>query len=154
MVVRTQSDGRVVTGLYIGTRNARRRFPKRSATIEMHLGHVQIRCQLAPEFWRGRPEIRDQRLCEWLESMLFHGRSCRIPIPLLMFLQERNVYRLQPLLLQSRSSNHPGKIAPAAMAAKASEKLPPCDGAVCRMRNFIHCPVNTAPPFRSPESPA
>ena len=105
MVVRTQSDGRVVTGLYIGTRNARRRFPKCIAAIELQLGHVQIRCALEPEFWRGRPEIHDQRLCDWLESSLFHGRSCRIPIPLLMSLQERNVYGLQPLLPQSRSAN-------------------------------------------------
>ena len=154
MVVRTQSDGRVVTGLYIGTRNARRRLPKCIAAVELQLGHVQIRCALEPDFWRGRPEIRDQRLCDWLEASLFHGRSCRIPIPLLMSLQGRNVYGLQPLLPQSRSSNTPGKIAPAAPAAKAPEMRPLCDSALCRMRNFIHCPVNTAPSFRSPESPA
>jgi hypothetical protein len=154
MVVRTQSDGRVVTGLYIGTRNARRKFPQRNPIVELQLGHVQICCALAPEFWRGRPEIRDQRLGDWLELSLFHGRSCRIPIPLLMSLQEGNVYRLQPLLLQPRPSNHQGKIAPAAPDQKASEKLPLCDGAVCRMRNYIACSVNTAPPFRSPESPA
>jgi hypothetical protein len=153
MVVRTQSDGRVVTGLYIGRRNARRKFPKRYLSIELHLGHVRICCELAPEFWHGRPEIRDPRLCDWLESKLFHGRSCRTPIPLLMTLGEGNVYRLQPLCLQPSSNGH-GKTAPAAPAAKASETQSPCDGAVCRMRNFIDCKVNTAPLFRSPESPA
>ncbi|MGP8225263.1 MAG: hypothetical protein ACLQGT_03825 [Terracidiphilus sp.] len=152
MVVRTQSDGRVVTGLYIGTRNARRRFPKRILTIELQLDHVQICCALAPEFWRGCPEIRDQRLCDWLESSLFHGRSCRTPIPLLMSFQEVNVYKLQPLILQPRSSNHPANIVPGVSAAKTSEMRPQCGSAVCRLRNFIACPVNTAPSVRFPES--
>jgi hypothetical protein len=153
MVVRTQSDGRVVIGLYIGTRNARREFPKRNATIELHLGDVQILCALAPEFWHGRPEIRDQRLCDWLESMLFHRRSCRIPVPLLMLSAGGNVYRLQPLQVQPSSIGNES-MAPGAPPAKASEKQSPCGGAVCRMRSFIHCSVNSAPPFRSPESPA
>lgn len=153
MVVRTQSDGRVVTGLYIGTRNARRRFPRRNPTIELQLGHVQIRCQLPAEFWHGRPEIRDPRLCDWLESKLFHGRSCRVPIPLLMTLKEGSIYRLRPLPLQP-PSNGRLQMLPAAPDAKTAQKQPPCDVAVCRMRNFIACNVNTAPPFRSPESPA
>ena len=51
MVVRTQCNGREVVGLYVGTRNARRKFPKDVKDIELILGHLHIHCELTPEFW-------------------------------------------------------------------------------------------------------
>ena len=152
MVVRTLSDGRTVTGIYIGTRNARRNFPERTKIIELQLGHVHIRCELPPEFWRGQPEIRDPRLCDWLELKVFHGRSCRTPVPLVMLAAGKNVFRLHPLKLPPSSANGLAKIGPAAASALPPRTRPPCTATVCRPRLYISCPVNIAPPFRSPES--
>jgi len=154
MVVRTLSDGRTVTGIYVGTRNARRNFPKSTKTIELQLGHLQVQCDLPPEFWRGQPEIRDPRLCDWLELKVFHGRSCRGPVPLAMLAAGKNVFRLHCLRLPSPSANGLTKIGPAAAFTRPPVIKPPCTAAVCRPRQYISCPVNIAPPFRSPESPA
>jgi hypothetical protein len=152
MVVRTQSDGRTVTGLYIGTRNARRNIPKRTKIIELQLGDIHIRCELPPEFWRGQPEIRDQRLCDWLDLRFFHGRSCRTPIPLVMFPAGKNAFRLHPLNLSQSSAIGMTKIGPAAANALPPTTKPPCTAAVCRTRQYISCPVSTASRFRSLES--
>ena len=85
MVVRTQSNGRGTTGLYIGTRNARRYFKRQAHGVDLQLGHIQIHCALPPEFWQGRPEIFDTRLSQWLESKVYHDRTGgRVPIPMLM----------------------------------------------------------------------
>lgn len=99
MVVRTQSNGRQVTGLYIGTRNARRHFRKDLKGVELHLGHLHIHCDLTPEFWKGQPEIRDTRLGDWLESRIFHGRTCRKPVPMVLVPAEKNSFKLHPYKL-------------------------------------------------------
>ena len=67
MVVKSQCSGHRIIGLYIGVNNVRRYFPRSMAAIDLHLDHLQIQCRLAPHFWNGQPEIRDSRLCEWLD---------------------------------------------------------------------------------------
>jgi len=97
MVVTTQSKSRGVTGLHVGANNVRRYFPKRLASIELLLDHLQIQCMLAPGFWKDQPEIDDPRLCAWLESRYLHSRPDRAPIPLAMIPAGKNSFRLQPV---------------------------------------------------------
>jgi hypothetical protein len=68
MVVQIQRNGRNVTGLNIGSANVRRYFPKKRQNIDIHLGHLLIRCELQPAFWLDEPSIADPRLSLWLES--------------------------------------------------------------------------------------
>ncbi len=124
MVVRTQCDGREVIGLYVGTRNARRKFPRGTKDIELVLGHLHIHCELRPEFWRGRPEIRDPRLCDWLESKVFHGRARRTPVPLAILPAGKNAFRLQTIKLPYASENGLAKIGPVSDAVKRSHGKP------------------------------
>jgi hypothetical protein len=102
----------------VGARNARRKFPKDIKDIELVLGHLHIHCALAPEFWRGQPEIRDPRLCDWLESRIFHGRPRRTPVPLAMLPAGKNSFRLQTIKLPPASTNGLARIGPVARAAK------------------------------------
>jgi hypothetical protein len=141
MVVRTQLNGRQVTGLYIGVRNARRHFRKHIKDIELQLGHLHIHCELAPDFWRGRPEIRDPRLNDWLQSRIFHERSCRAPVPLAMIPEERNSFRLLPFKLPQVSVNRLVKIGagPALVPLQSSGAKSNCGTAACRTRSFITC---------------
>ncbi|HEY1649248.1 MAG TPA: hypothetical protein VGF96_14800 [Terracidiphilus sp.] len=121
MVVRTRCDGQEVVGLYVGSRNARRKFPKDAKDIELVLGHLHIHCALGPEFWRGQPEIRDPRLCDWLESKIFHGRLRRTPVPLAMLPVGKNSFRLQTIKLPPASGNGLARIGPAAGASKHAD---------------------------------
>ncbi len=107
MVVRTQSKGHGVTGLYIGVRNARRYFKQHKNGIELQLGHLQIHCALGDEFWQGRPEIFDSRLSDWLESRVLHSRCVHAPIPVLMIPAEKNCFKLHPIRLPRTSSERP-----------------------------------------------
>jgi hypothetical protein len=93
MVVKAQSKGRGLSGLHIGIDNVRRYFPKNVSTIELHLDHLRIQCGLAPDFWRGHPEIFDPRLCAWLESKHMHGS--RTPVRLALIPEGNNSFRLQ-----------------------------------------------------------
>ncbi len=97
MVVTTQSKGRGVTGLNVGTNNAQRYFPKGVSSIELQLDHLQIQCHLTPDFWKGQPEIYDPRLCAWLEAKHFHPRPGRPPVPLALIPSGKNSYRLRPV---------------------------------------------------------
>jgi hypothetical protein len=101
MIVRAQPKGRGATGLYIGARNARRNFKRCATGVDLQLGHIQIHCTFPPEFWQGQPEIFDTRLSSWLEAKVFHERSCRSPIPMLMIPAEKNSFRLHPIKLPS-----------------------------------------------------
>jgi hypothetical protein len=105
MVVRTQSKGHGTTGLYIGTRNARRYFKRQTNGVDLQLGHIHIHCALSPEFWQGRPEIFDTRLSSWLESKVLHQRAQRAPIPMLMIPAEKNSFKLHPMKLPSPSTD-------------------------------------------------
>ncbi len=102
MVVRTQSKGRGVTGLRVGTNNVRRYFPKGTENIELQLGHLTIQCGLKPDFWNGHPETYDPRLCAWLESKHLHGHHDRASIPLAMIPAGKNSFELQSVSLRSR----------------------------------------------------
>ena len=97
MVVMTQSKGRGITGLNVGTSNAQRYFPKGISSIELQLDHLQIECKLGPDFWQGRPEIYDPRLCAWLEAKQFHAKPGRAPVPLALVPSGNNAYRLRPV---------------------------------------------------------
>jgi hypothetical protein len=77
MVVTTQCKGREVTGLCVGAANARRYFSRRVEVVDLRLDDLQIQCTLSPDFWRGKPEIHDQRLCSWLKFKVFHEQPDR-----------------------------------------------------------------------------
>jgi len=68
MVVKTQSKGRGVTGLNVGSSNVQRYFPRGISFVELQLDHLQIQCDLSPDFWQDQPEIFDPRLCAWLDD--------------------------------------------------------------------------------------
>lgn len=95
MVVRTQSNGRGVSGLLLRKEDVRRHIPKNTAAIELQLGELRIDCPLPPEFWRGRPEICDRRLGQWLEFKVIRTRSCRVPVALEMTPIGNNSFRLE-----------------------------------------------------------
>lgn len=100
MVVKAQLRGSEITGLRIGARNVRRYFPRGVLVIELQLDHLQIQCGLKPEFWRGEPEIRDPRLCEWLDFKVIHGMGERREVRLAMTPAGTNTFRLRPSTLK------------------------------------------------------
>ena len=106
MVVKAESKGQGLTGIHVGTDNVRRYFPKNVSTIELHLGHLRIQCPLTPDFWQGRPEINDPRLCAWLESRHMHGSRNRSPVPLAMIPEGHNSFRLQPVSAAPQPKTH------------------------------------------------
>jgi hypothetical protein len=95
MVVMTECKGRGVTVLKVGESDVSHYFPKKISFIELQLGHLQIRCDLDPNFWQGEPEIYDPRLCSWLESKHMHGSLNRSSIPLELIPVGGNMFRLQ-----------------------------------------------------------
>lgn len=99
MLVETLSRTPGKTGLQVGVENVQRFFPESVSEIEVHLGHLQIRCSLTPEFWQGRPEIFDERLSSWLESKHLHGKPSGTPIRLAMVTigTGTNIFRLRPV---------------------------------------------------------
>lgn len=122
MVVRTLGSGRDVSGLYIGTRNARRHFPRDRQHIELHLGHLHIYCDLAPEFWNGRPEISDARLGGWLFARVFHGKTSRAPAPIALIPAGKDSYRIVPFSMPAASSNGLSKIGPSPAVLHADKE--------------------------------
>lgn len=106
MVVRTQCKGHEVTGLLVGTSNARRYFPKNVSAIELEIDHLRIECGLSPDFWHGQPEIHDRRLCAWLEQKQFHCQKGRSPIPLDMIPSGAHSFRLGPVSLRGAKNRH------------------------------------------------
>jgi hypothetical protein len=96
MLVTSQCCGNRVTGLYVGTQNAQRYFPKNVLTIELQLDHLRIECGLPPLFWEGQPEIHDPRLCLWLESKHLQRKESRMPMPLDMTPAGEHSFTLGP----------------------------------------------------------
>lgn len=84
MLVSTQQNGYEVTGLRVGAANVRRYFPKTVSRVKLRLGDLEIDCKLSPEFWNGKPEIDDPRLCDWLQFRRLRVRADRNPMPLEM----------------------------------------------------------------------
>jgi hypothetical protein len=103
MVVKTQLKGGEVSGLHIGARNVRRYFPKGTREIELELDGLQIQCGLSPEFWNGRPEIHDPRLCEWLDFKVLHRIGERKQVKLAMTPEGKSVFRLRSEVLREDS---------------------------------------------------
>ena len=103
MLVLTRCKGREVTGLQIGAKNVRRYFPKHVDAIDLQLDHLQIQCGLTPEFWEGQAEIRDPRLCEWLDFKVFHKKPGQTPIPVAMIPTGKNSFRLRPASVHGHS---------------------------------------------------
>ena len=68
MLVEVQCKGHSITGLNIGANNVRRYFPKGNSSVELHLDHLDIQCELPPAFWNNEPQISDPRLSAWLEA--------------------------------------------------------------------------------------
>ena len=116
MVVKTQCKGSEVTGLRVGTYNARRYFPKHVEVIELQLDHLRIACGLTPDFWRGLPEINDRRLCVWLESKQFH-KATRCSILMAMIPSGENSFKIEPPSLHGTSRMRQTASAPAPAAA-------------------------------------
>jgi hypothetical protein len=110
MVVKTQCKGHEFTGVEVGAGNVRRYFPRGAHVIEIHLDHLLIRCGLKPDFWKGHAQIRDPRLCAWLESKNFHARPGEAPIPLALIPSGKNSYRLQPVCMHTRRRTKPANI--------------------------------------------
>jgi hypothetical protein len=111
MVVKTQSKGRGITGLNVGITNVERYFPRGVNTVELQLDHLQIQCDLAPDFWQGQPEIYDPRLCAWLESKHLNANPGRAPASLALIPEGKNSFRLRPVAASSpvsaKLSPHP-----------------------------------------------
>ena len=94
MLVKALLKGHSVTALRVGRQNARRYFPPSASTVELEMDHLRIECCLPPEFWRGRPEIRDQRLCSWLEFKQHDDQYPHARLTLAMTPAGQNCYRL------------------------------------------------------------
>jgi hypothetical protein len=99
MLVETFSRTLGKTGLHLGIENVQRFFPESISEIDLRLGHLQILCTLNPEFWRGIPEIFDERLSSWLESKYLHGKPNGTPVRLAMVPigTGTNIFRLRPV---------------------------------------------------------
>jgi len=104
MLVETRSRTSGKTGLDVGVENVQRFFPEGISEIDLHLGHLQIQCSLHPDFWRGKPEILDERLSSWLESKYLHGKPDRTSIRLAMVQIGigTNVFRIRPVSLDEQ----------------------------------------------------
>jgi hypothetical protein len=98
MVVKPQSNGHRITGIYVGVSNVRRYFPRRVAAIDLQLDHLRIRCGLTPGFWHGEPEICDSRLSDWLELKQLQGAGSRNSMPLAMTPAGEDSFILGPAL--------------------------------------------------------
>ena len=97
MVVKTQCEGHVFTGVEVGAANVRRYFPKEFEVIELRLDHLLILLELPPGFWNGHPEIHDPRLALWLESKNLNGQRGAQPLPLALIPSGKNCFRLQAI---------------------------------------------------------
>jgi len=63
----------------------------------LRLGDLEIDCKLSPEFWHGKPEIEDPRLCEWLQFRRSRQQTDRRPITLAMDSAGGDSYTLQAI---------------------------------------------------------
>ena len=97
MEVKTLIKGLEITGLDVGEGNVERYFPADARVIELQLDHLHILCGLAPDFWRGQPEIHDPRLSAWLECKHFHKKPGQPPMPIRMTPLGGSIFRLQPI---------------------------------------------------------
>ena len=104
MFVESQCKGRKVIGLRVGVKNARQFIHEPTAYIELRLGHLQILCPLAPDFWQGDGEIHDPRLCAWIEAK---QTAAGPAMPWTMTPDGTNSFRLEPAVGKSVKSVTP-----------------------------------------------
>lgn len=95
MLVKVLGSGRVVTALHVGAGNVRQCFPKQIPSIEFELDHLRVECELARDFWKRQPEIRDCRLCLWLKFKFLRAGSVGISTLLAMIPTGLNLYKLE-----------------------------------------------------------
>lgn len=113
MVVKTHNKSRGMTGLDVGVNNVERYFSPGTRAIELQIGHLEIQCDLSPEFWQGRPEIYDPRLCAWLEAKHLCGGIGQAPVSLSLIPSGKNSFRLAPAPAHPKTKTVP-----------ASERVP------------------------------
>lgn len=97
MVVKAQYERLRISGLYVGIGNVRRHFSKRMPVVELQLDHLRIQCVLSPHFWNGQPEIKDPRLCGWLEAKLAHAGIHHAPMLMSLTPSGKNSFMLAPI---------------------------------------------------------
>lgn len=84
--------------MLVGHANAERYF-KNGAAVELQLDHLQIECGLSREFWDGEAEIRDRRLCAWLESKR-HRKGSERTRTVLLTPAGGNRFRVMPVSVE------------------------------------------------------
>jgi hypothetical protein len=139
MVVRTLGNGREVTGIYVGTQNARRHFPRDKKHIELLIGHLEIQCDLPPEFWKERPEISDHRLGAWLYSRFFHGKASRAPMPIELVPAGEDAYRLVPFSVPPASTDGISRKGPPRRRSHSEREKSRCTNPLCFTRSCVTC---------------
>ena len=95
MFVEVQHKGHRMMGLNVGVNNVRRYFPRETSSIDLHLDHLEIRCQLRPDFWMSEPQISDPRLSAWLEAKNLRNAGGRDPVVLKLVPADKRSFRLQ-----------------------------------------------------------
>lgn len=98
----------------VGINNVQRYFSRGVSFVELQLDHLQIQCDLSPDFWQDQPEIFDPRLCAWLESKHLSANPGRDPLPLAMIPSGKNSFRLRvvPAVTQAAGARTKGKLTP------------------------------------------
>ena len=108
MVIHVGDKRRGMTGLHVGDGNVQRLFPPDVPVVEFELDHLRIVCTLKPKFWRGEPEIEDERLVAWLESKRMNGKLAARPAPIAMIPAGEHAFRLMPIDQQeARTTEYP-----------------------------------------------
>lgn len=95
MLVEVQHKGHHVMGLNVGASNVRRYFPRGTSSIDLHLDHLEIQCQLQPTFWKSEPQISDPRLSAWLEAKNLRKAGGRDRVVLNLVPDDKRSFRLQ-----------------------------------------------------------
>lgn len=97
MLVNVQHKSPGITGLNIGVDNVKRYFPKGNSSIDLHLDHLQIRCELQPAFWKNEPQIFDPRLSAWLKAKHLSKSRGGAGVVLALVPEDNESYRLEPV---------------------------------------------------------
>ena len=117
MFVKAQYQGHAFTALHVGRRNARLYFTRSNSTVELELDHLRIECGLPPGFWADDAEIRDRRLCAWLESKYHRVSASRAPIVLSLTPSGENSFKLGPASAHGSARILPGSVTANSAAA-------------------------------------
>ncbi len=110
MVVKAKYKHSGFTGVQVGAQDVRRYFPRDVGAIELQLDHLRIECGLQPGFWQDDAEIRDPRLCAWLESKRLCTDRVRTPVPLAMIPAGGNSFKLRPIARSERPAGRPNEL--------------------------------------------